>query len=195
METSTFTNLFWIGGSIVLIGAFFIIKKARKEKKEASDRGVTSVIPIRKPEPSAKTDSKVAISNSSIDNVTSAKEGFISHLSVFSPILDSLRGEMDINAWQNAIMSTNNGELIRMWKQTKPQAWETILQMWGIKCEECSSFTAIQAYKGMYRVKDSSEIVIGEKYHVEKPCWILTTCNSENKTIKRVVKVGVVTKI
>lgn len=188
METSILQNLLWIGGGLAAVGTFLVIKKMRNVKKKTPVEEVRhddSREQRRTQEPHRPT----------VDNRTSAKDGFISHLSKFSPMLDSLRGKMDTQAWEEAIVSTNNGELIQMWRRTKPQAWETILQMWGIKCDVCSSFTAVQAYKDMYRVADGSEIVVGEKYHVEQPCWILTTYNEENKAIKHVVKVGVVTKM
>ena len=47
----------------------------------------------------------------------------------------------------------------------------------------------------MYRLEDGTDIGMENKYHVKQPCWVLTTYNDNDKAVKNVVSIGIVTKI
>lgn len=196
------TNLLLVGGLIIAAGVIFIAKFFSKKRTE--EEPVKPTIPKGKQQEVHCNSTKVVgttptpqIKEEKLDKITPAKDAFIKNISKFAPLLPTLRTNMNAQEWKEAIVSTQNMQLLQYWKkfQNKSKAWETVLQMWGIKYEDCSSFTAIQAYKGMYRLEDGSDIIIGNKYLVEQPCWLLTTYNNDDKAVKNVVCVGIVTKI
>ena len=191
-----------VGGLIIAAGVVIIAKFLSNKKKD--DEPIKPATPKVKQQEIHGNSSKVVattptpqIMEGNLDKITPAKDAFIKNISMFAPLLPTLRDNMNTQEWKESIVATQNMQLIQYWKQFqgKSEAWETILQTWGIKCEECSSFTAIQPYKGMYRLEDGTDIVIGNKYHVKQPCWVLTTYNDNDKAVKRVVSVGVVTKM
>lgn len=196
------TNLLLVGGLIIAAGVVIIAKFLSNKKKD--DEPIKPATPKVKQQEIHGNSSKVVattptpqIMEGNLDKITPAKDAFIKNISMFAPLLPTLRDNMNTQEWKESIVATQNMQLIQYWKQFqgKSEAWETILQTWGIKCEECSSFTAIQPYKGMYRLEDGTDIVIGNKYHVKQPCWVLTTYNDNDKAVKRVVSVGIVTKM
>jgi hypothetical protein len=196
------TNLLLVGGLIIAAGVVIIAKFLSNKKKD--DEPIKPATPKVKQQEIHGNSSKVVattptpqIMKENFDKITSAKDAFIKNISNFAPLLPTLRANMNAQDWKEAIVATQNMPLLQLWKQlqNKSEAWETVLQTWGIKCEDCSSFTAIQAYKDMYRLEDGSDVVIGNKYHVKQPCWVLTTYNVNDKAVKHIVSVGIVTKI
>lgn len=196
------TNLLLVGGLIIAAGVVIIAKFLSNKKKD--DEPIKPATPKVKQQEIHGNSSKVVattptpqIMKENFDKITSAKDAFIKNISNFAPLLPTLRANMNAQDWKGAIVATQNMPLLQLWKQlqNKSEAWETVLQTWGIKCEDCSSFTAIQAYKDMYRLEDGSDVVIGNKYHVKQPCWVLTTYNVNDKAVKHIVCVGIVTKI
>lgn len=196
------TNLLLVGGLIIAAGVVIIAKFLSNKKKD--DEPIKPATPKVKQQEIHGNSSKVIattptpqIMKENFDKITSAKDAFIKNISNFAPLLPTLRANMNAQDWKEAIVATQNMPLLQLWKQlqNKSEAWETVLQTWGIKCEDCSSFTAIQAYKDMYRLEDGSDVVIGNKYHVKQPCWVLTTYNVNDKAVKHIVSVGIVTKI
>lgn len=196
------TNLLLVGGFIIAAGVIIIVKFL--SNKRTDKNSIKPAMPNARQQElqSNSTKIKVPLPSSSktwenFDKITSAKDAFIKNISNFAPLLPTLRANMNAQDWKEAIVATQNMSLLQLWKQlqNKSEAWETVLQTWGIKCEDCSSFTAIQAYKDMYRLEDGSDVVIGNKYHVKQPCWVLTTYNVNDKAVKHIVSVGIVTKI
>ena len=196
------TNLLLVGGLIIAAGVVIIAKFLSNKNKD--DEPIKPATPKVKQQEIHGNSRKVVattptpqIMKENFDKITSAKDAFIKNISNFAPLLPTLRANMNAQDWKEAIVATQNMPLLQLWKQlqNKSEAWETVLQTWGIKCEDCSSFTAIQAYKDMYRLEDGSDVVIGNKYHVKQPCWVLTTYNVNDKAVKHIVSVGIVTKI
>lgn len=195
------TYLFLAGGLIIAAGVVIVVKFLSNKRKDG--KPIKPATPkVKQQENHGNSTKEVAttptsqIMEGNLDKITPAKDAFVKNISKFAPLLSTLRTNMNTQEWKEAIAATQNMQLIQYWKQLqgKSEAWETILQTWGIKCEDCSSFTAIQPYKGMYRLEDGTDIVIGNKYYVKQPCWVLTTYNDNDKAVKRVVSVGVVTK-
>lgn len=196
------TNLLLVGGLIIAAGVIIIVKFLSNKRTENELEKPTTLNAQQQEHRYNSTKVEVLTPTPKnhgglLDKITPAKDAFIKNISKFAPLLPTLRANMNTQEWKEAIAATQNMQLIQYWKQLqgKSEAWETILQTWGIKCEDCSSFTAIQQYKGMYRLEDGTDIVIGNKYHVKRPCWVLTTYNDNDKAVKRVVSVGVVTKM
>lgn len=195
------TNLFLVGGLIIAAGVIIIAKFFSKKRTE--DEPLKPTMPTSRQQEIRGNSTIVGtthipqIKEEKLDKITSAKDAFIKNISKFAPLLPTLRANMNAQEWKEAIIATQNMQLLQYWKQyqDKSRVWETILQTWGIKCEECSSFTAIQPYKGMYCLEDGTDIVIGNKYQVKQPCWVLTTYNDNDKAVKCVISVGIVTKI
>lgn len=196
------TNLVLVGGLIIAVGVVIVVKFLSNKKKD--DDPIKPSIPKVKQQEIHGNSTKVVattptsqIMEGNLDKTTPAKDAFIKNISKFAPLLPTLRANMNTQEWKEAIDATQNMQLIQYWKQFqgKSEAWETILQTWGVKCEDCSSFTAIQPYKGMYRLEDGTDIVMENKYHVKQPCWVLTTYNDNDKAVKNVVSIGIVTKI
>lgn len=180
------TELLVASGVLLVVGIFVVIRIISKKNGKKTERNVD--ISIDREIPSeAPWDS--------FDKTMPAKECFIKNLSLFAPLLNSLRGNMEVQKWKEAIISTNNYQLFQYWNKisNKASAWETILQMWGLKCDTCISFIGIEAYKEMYQKEDGSDIEIGIKYRVIQPCWILTFSDN-NKIVKTVVSRGIVIK-
>lgn len=186
METNTFL---WIGGiAIVVIAGICIIRKKGNHGKNSGVDGTDTGINNNKPQRDIPR-------GRGFNKNEPARVALIKNLKVFVPLLEGLdRGIMNSDDWKEAIVGTNNYELLSYWTQIKDKAssWITILQMWGIKYDSCTSFIGMESYKDMYNVADGSDIEISKKYKVLSPCWILTDITPEGRGAKKVIKKGIV---
>lgn len=188
MEMNTF---YWIAGSaIVLYLGYKVLKSSSDDKGKKGRKPENGKLPVGispKPEP---TDVPTDI----VEKQTKpAKDAFIENINLFKPLLRNLHlNSMDSQIWQEAIISTNNQELLDYWKKVKGNAssWLTILQMWGIKLDACQSFICIESYKELYETNDGTLLENGKKYSVESPCWILTKTDKYGKTSKEIILKG-----
>lgn len=189
------TGLLVVSSVLIAVGAFVIIRFIKGKNRTKEEGNVNITRNENNNETHSPIKDNLTSPGESFDKTTPAKECFIKNLSLFVPLLNSLRSNMDIQGWKEAIISTQNDQLMQYWIniREKASAWETILQMWGLKCDTCTSFIGIEAYKEMYKQKDGSDIELGIKYRVIQPCWVLTFSDND-KIVKTVVSHGIVIK-
>lgn len=186
MESSTLTNLLWIGGTIVVVGAFFFIKKSisdGKDKKVKTGNSEQSPVNFQPPLPS---------------NPIKAKKAFTAHLNDFAKLLPTLLKGFNINDWTGAIVSVGDPDLMGLWKkyvdlEETPAKWMQLLASWQVKCDTCKSFTcATNDNLFAYGLPDGSELTMNTKYKVISPCWVHTYEDAQGKVKKNVVTRGIV---
>lgn len=192
MESSTLTNLLWIGGTIVVVGAFFYFKKNINDGKD--EKGKTG-----NPKQPPVTLLPPVISQSPLpSNPIKAKKAFTAHLNDFAKLLPTLLKGFDINAWTGAIVSVDDPDLMGLWKkyvdlEETPAKWMQLLASWQVKCDTCKSFTcATNDNLFAYGLPDGSELTMNTKYKVISPCWVHTYEDAQGKVKKNVVTRGIV---
>ncbi|MCQ2273378.1 MAG: hypothetical protein MJZ86_01135 [Bacteroidales bacterium] len=172
----------------IIIGGIAIGGAAYWAKKGEKDQGQTS---SSNPEP----DSKPHVL-SDTPNQVEAKKTFLNNINVFIPLLRCTSDTRESkDAWTDAIIGTNDFNLISYWKlcSTKPfSTWRNVLASWGIKAETCTSFVYGDLLKGMYITHNKSDLIVGKEYIVVEPCWLQTYEDSKGKTVKRILLAGVV---
>lgn len=126
----------------------------------------------------------------------SAKKAFLANLSRFVPLLPQLDADkLDVAAWTEQVVDIDNPNLLKMWRQcaADPQMWRRVLASWGLKEDGCRSFTFLPGNAAMYDTADGSAPVDGERYRVERGCWVLSRDDrEEGESSKRVVLKGVI---
>lgn len=126
-------------------------------------------------------------------NYVPAKEDFLKNIDRFLPYLNSLvDGTYNSEVWTDNIIDINNGELMTYWKKIhdNQESILRLLAMWGIKPDNCDSFEGMETYALTYETADGSPIVVGKKYKVIKPCWMITSDNSKKTLLKGIVEYG-----
>lgn len=129
-------------------------------------------------------------------NTIQAQRAFVENFDKLSRYFSgATQIKIDKEGLTDAIISINNEDLIAIWKKmaNRPDLWINQMAAWGVKPDLCQSFVAMEKHKAQYMTTDNSELVLGEKYMVTSACWILTT-NEDGKSVKKVVKKGIVTK-
>lgn len=124
-----------------------------------------------------------------------AKKAFLSNLDRFIPLLPQLDGKMNIEAWTEQIVDIYNPNLLDKWKQCcrYQEMWRNVLASWGLKEDLCRTFTYLPGNAAMYDTADGQPAQVGERYRVERGCWILST-DTDGEPTKRVVLKGIITK-
>lgn len=161
------------------VAAFVFYRIGKKNKKGSSNDGT----PV----------SKYIKSN---PNTIQAQRAFVENLDKLLPYLSGVTDiKIDKQGLTDAIININNEDLVAIWKKMvdRPDLWINQMAAWGVKPDLCQSFVAMEKHKAQYLTTDNSELVLGEKYTVTSACWILTT-NEDGKSVKKVVKKGIVTK-
>lgn len=182
METST---LIWIGGAIVVAGAFFLIKN--KTTGKISPSPSPSPSPVPSPPPLAFK-----------PNPIKAKKAFIAHLDDFSKLLPTLLKGFNVNDWTGAIVSVNNKDLTELWKKyvtlgETSSKWMQLLASWQIKSDTCKSFTCVTNDNiSAYSLPDGGTLTINTKYKVITPCWVHTYEDNQGKAKKQIITKGIV---
>ena len=129
-------------------------------------------------------------------NTINAQRAFIKNLDKLLPYFSGATEiKVDKQGLTETIIDINDDDLIAIWKQMfdRTDHWISQMAAWGVKPDSCQSFVAMEKHKSQYVTTDNSELEIGERYAVMSACWILTT-NEDNKSVKKVVKKGIVTK-
>lgn len=129
-------------------------------------------------------------------NTIQAQRAFVENFDKLSPYFSgAIQIKIDKEGLTDAIISINNEDLIAIWKKMadRPELWINQMAAWGVKPDLCQSFVAMEKHKAQYMTTNNSELVLGEKYTVTSACWILTT-DKDGKSVKKVVKKGIVTK-
>ena len=68
-----------------------------------------------------------------------------------------------------------------------------VLSSWQIKSDLCKSFTCLTNDNVLaYKLPDGGQLVMGQKYKVESPCWIHTNEDSDGVVSKKIIVRGVV---
>lgn len=128
--------------------------------------------------------------NPPVPNVP-ASVAFCNNVDRFIPLLNGVeKGDIEWKAWSDVVVDINNFNLINIWKSVlnKPDAWIRVMASWGLRCDSCIEFTYVKGREELYDNKDKTPMLVGNKYTVLSPSWIMTT--SEGK--KRVIKKGIV---
>lgn len=165
--------------AVVGVAAYAFYRIGKKNMKE----------PVEKNDVSAKY-------IKSNPNTIQAQRAFIENLDKLLPYFKGVTEiKIDKQGLTDAIISINNEDLIAIWKKMADRSdlWINQMAAWGVKPDLCQSFVAMEKHKAQYMTTDNSELVLGEKYMVTSACWILTT-NEDGKSVKKVVKKGIVTK-
>lgn len=124
---------------------------------------------------------------------TPAKDDFIANIDRFLPYLNSLiDGSYNSEIWTDNIIDINNDELMTYWKKihNNQESILRLLAMWGIKCDDCNSFEGLDIYAHMYETTDGTPIIVGKRYKVVKPCWMITSDRNKKTLLKGVVENG-----
>ena len=188
METSTLTNLLWIGGAILVVGAI-ILFKSKGPEEPGSKPGQNSgpgPVPPPPPPPSFKP------------NPIKAKKAFITHLGDFSEQLPTLLEGFNVNDWTAAIVTVNDPDLIGLWKKYVSAGetsvkWRQLLASWQVKSDTCRSFTCVtNDNMSAYSLPDGGKLTMNVKYKVESPCWVYTSEDNQGNVKKQIVIKGIV---
>lgn len=126
-------------------------------------------------------------------NQSAAKLAFLQNIRSFLPKLNSLYdSSYNSSDWTDAIIDTNNDDLIRLWKKinSDTSAILRVFASWGLTPDLCTSFICLQMHQEQYVKTDGSPLIVGQKYSVVKPCWIIVLKNNEDKFVKQVLLKG-----
>ena len=165
--------------AVVGVAAYAFYRIGKKNMKE----------PVEKNDVSAKY-------IKSNPNTIQAQRAFVENLDKLLPYFSGVTEIIvDKQGLTETIIDINNDDLIAIWRKMSDRTdlWLNQMAAWGVKPDLCQSFVAMEKHKALYMTTDNSELVLGEKYMVTSACWILTT-NEDGKSIKKVVKKGIVTK-
>ena len=189
---ATNTLLLIVGGFLGICGLYYFIRKRPNKKtpiltEETKPKKTIVIEPTETP----------ITPWENFDKDTPAKDCIINNINLFAPLIRELHKGMNSDAWIDAIISLKNYQLIEYWNKIKnnANAWETILQMWGIKCESCISFVGMDVYKEMYDTDNGCTLENGVKYEVISQCWVLTRHSNSGKSEKTVICKGLVKKL
>lgn len=131
-------------------------------------------------------------------NLILAKKALLNNLPKISILLPTLHNGFSIQKWTEVIVDINDYDLTEFWKKmaAQPDVTKKMLQVlssWQIKCDTCKSFTCSTKDNLLaYKLPDGEQLVMGQKYKVESPCWVLTVENSEGVVSKEILVKGVV---
>lgn len=120
-----------------------------------------------------------------------ASVAFCNNVDRFIPLLNGVeKGDIEWKAWSDVVIDINNSNLISIWKSVlnKPDAWVRVMASWGLSCDSCIEFAYVKGREELYDNENKTPMLVGHKYIVLSPSWIMTT--SEGK--KRVIKKGIV---
>lgn len=177
----TFGGLF--GGLIValllLLLLFYLVGKKRVGSAEKQPTPIPSPF---KPNPSTPK----------------AKQAFLNNIDRLVPFFSGVKDiTIDKNGLTDAIIDINDDDLLALWHQTmnNPKMWITLMASFGLSADARTVFVAMDIHKTMYTTNDGSEIQLGLRYSVISACWILTTTDEDGRSVKKVVKKGMVKQI
>lgn len=176
-------NLWIVGGILLAIGLFSVIKRLYGNGNSQSQNVGKKVDTIKKVPPIERNENEF---NVKIGSKISAKNSFIENIDKFRNLLPTLNeGTFNPSDWTDYIIDINNGELIEYWKKahTSVNSWIRLLASWGLKTDDCSSFKAMSIHQHMYIVDNGCPIELGKTYNVTKKCWILTNPNNQREII------------
>lgn len=131
-------------------------------------------------------------------NLLCAKKALLDNLKKISTLLPTLHNGFSIEKWTEVIVDINDYDLIEFWKKLTAQPNVTkkmiqVLSSWQIKSDMCKSFTCLTKDNVLaYKLPDGGQLVMGQKYIVESPCWIHTIEDSEGVVSKEIIMHGVV---
>lgn len=131
-------------------------------------------------------------------NLLCAKKALLSNLEKISFLLPTLHNGFSIEKWTEVIVDINDYDLIEFWKKLTAQPNVTkkmiqVLSSWQIKSDMCKSFTCLTKDNVLaYKLPDGGQLVMGQKYIVESPCWIHTIEDTEGVVSKEIIMHGVV---
>lgn len=193
MGTST---LIWIGGTIVVVGVFLLIKNKTTRVIEPTpdrDRGGTGTGTSPEPLPPSPPPTQ-----SFKPNPIKAKKAFMNHLNDFSKLLPTLLEGFKVNDWTGAIVNVNDKDLTGLWENyvnlgDTSTKWMQLLASWQIKSDTCKSFTCVTNDNiAAYSLPDGGNLAMNTKYKVISPCWVHTFEDNEGKTKKQIITKGIV---
>lgn len=131
-------------------------------------------------------------------NLLCAKKALLDNLKKISTLLPTLHNGFSIEKWTEVIVDINDYDLIEFWKKLTAQPNVTkkmiqVLSSWQIKSDMCKSFTCLTKDNVLaYKLPDGGQLVMGQKYIVESPCWIHTIEDTEGVVLKEIIMHGVV---
>ena len=180
-------TLLLIGGGV--LAATVITAKIKRNNKNISD---DSVPPVE--------GAKERKSPKSLDK-RPASVAFAENLDKFAPLLPGIeKGEIDSEKWKEAIINTNNEQLILYWKNVvgnKDLAtrWlKVFLEPCGVHYDNCMSFVTTPIYAERYALKNGMRIVEGDTYNVISPCWLYSSYDKDDVETITVLYKGIVEK-
>lgn len=151
----------------------------------------------KKPAVSPKSDSPEDKYISKNPSTPKAKKAFLENLPKLLPYFSGVSEIIiDKKGLTDAIIDINDADLTALWNQTidKPEMWINIMASFGVAADNRTEFAAMEKHLEMYSSIDDSPLEVGSRYSVLSACWILTE-SVEGKTIKKVVKKGLVEKV
>lgn len=131
-------------------------------------------------------------------NLLCAKKALLSNLEKISFLLPTLHNGFSVERWTEVIVDINDYDLTEFWKKlaTQPNVTKKMIQVlssWQIKSDLCKSFTCLTNDNVLaYKLPDGGQLVMGQKYKVESPCWIHTNEDSDGVVSKKIIVRGVV---
>lgn len=131
-------------------------------------------------------------------NLLYAKKALLNNLKKISILLPTLHNGFSIEKWTEVIVDINDYDLTEFWKELAAQPNVTkkmiqVLSSWQIKSDMCKSFTCLTKDNVLaYKLPDGGQLVMGQKYKVESPCWIHTVEDSEGVVSKEIIVQGIV---
>ena len=131
-------------------------------------------------------------------NLLCAKKALLSNLEKISFLLPTLHNGFSVEKWTEVIVDINDYDLTEFWKKlaTQPNVTKKMIQVlssWQIKSDLCKSFTCLTNDNVLaYKLPDGGQLVMGQKYKVESPCWIHTNEDSDGVVSKKIIVRGVV---
>ena len=128
-----------------------------------------------------------------------ASVAFAENLDKFIPLLPGIeKGEINSEAWKEAIINTNNEQLILYWKNVVgnkdlAKKWlKVFLEPCGVNSDNCESFVASPIYVERYTLENGHPLVVGNHYNVITPCWLYSSFDDDETERVTVLHKGIV---